>query len=113
VSQARQEIVDDFQAGDLDVIICSYGVGSTGLTLTRSHRVILLERPWTPGDARQAEDRVRRIGQTASTVTSYWLVAEGFTIDQSLDSLLKSKDATTDSVIQTKTGKGKINSTPL
>ena len=45
--------MDDFQDGQLDVIICTYGVGSTGLTLTRSHRIILLDRPWTPGDARQ------------------------------------------------------------
>ena len=39
-----------------------------GLTLTRSHTVILLDRPWTPGDAAQAEDRVRRIGQVRTYV---------------------------------------------
>ncbi len=36
-----------------------------GLTLTRSHTVVLLDRPWTPGDTAQAEDRVRRIGQVS------------------------------------------------
>lgn len=42
-----------------------------GLTLTRSHTVILLDRPWTPGDTAQAEDRVRRIGQ----VTLLYIIA--------------------------------------
>jgi hypothetical protein len=63
--------VDSFQRGELDVVICSFGVGATGLTLTRSHNIILLDRPWTPGDARQVyiltftirvyEHKVRRI----------------------------------------------------
>ncbi len=45
--------MDSFQAGEIDVLICTYGVGATGLTLTRSHTVILLDRPWTPGDVMQ------------------------------------------------------------
>jgi SNF2 family DNA or RNA helicase len=58
-------MVDRFQMGMIDVLICTFGVGSTGITLTRSHTVILLDRPWTPGDTAQAEDRVRRIGQVS------------------------------------------------
>lgn len=65
-------------------------MGSTGLTLTKSHRVVLLDRPWTPGDVVQAEDRVRRIGQAASEVTSTWVSA--FLYDDLLDRLLLSKD---------------------
>jgi SNF2 family DNA or RNA helicase len=34
--------------------------------------VVLIERPWTPGDAEQAEDRCHRIGMRA-TLTSHWL----------------------------------------
>jgi hypothetical protein len=33
---------------------------------------VLVERPWTPGDAEQAEDRCHRIGM-ASGLTSHWL----------------------------------------
>ena len=73
----RQKLVDSFQKGEIDVLICSFGVGSTGITLTRSHTVVLLDRlvkiiygwrgvcymcpccsigrPWTPGDVMQAE----------------------------------------------------------
>ena len=81
--------MDNFQNGLIDVLICTYGVGSTGLTLTRSHRVILLDRPWTPGDVLQAEDRVRRIGQQSPVVYSVWISSTQF--DQKLDSLLQAK----------------------
>ena len=60
--QVRQGLVDSFQAGELDVIVCSYGVGATGLTRTRSHTIVLLDRPWTPGDARQVREGGRREG---------------------------------------------------
>ena len=55
--QERQRLVDQFQEGLIDVLICSYGVGATGLTLTRSHIVVLLDRPWTPGDVLQVHQR--------------------------------------------------------
>ena len=76
--QERQAIVDSFQVGQLDVIICSYGVGATGLTLTRSHSIILLDRPWTPGDARQVSSWVYRLagrggeGREDTREGGYW-----------------------------------------
>lgn len=73
------------------MLICTYGVGATGITLTRSHTVILLDRPWTPGDVLQAEDRVRRIGQKSSVVTSLWV--SQFPVDNKLDQLLQTKDS--------------------
>jgi SNF2 family DNA or RNA helicase len=94
----RQAIVDQFQLGCLDVLVCTYGVGATGLTLTRSHRVVLLDRPWTPGDVMQAEDRVRRIGQVASEVFSYWVC--GFPFDDKLDSMLQRKNQRSAKVIE-------------
>jgi SNF2 family DNA or RNA helicase len=49
-------IIDSFQNLEIDVLICTYGVGATGLTLTASHTVMLLDRPWTPGDVMQVID---------------------------------------------------------
>jgi SNF2 family DNA or RNA helicase len=66
------------------------------LTLTASHTVILVDRPWTPGDTRQAEDRVRRIGQT-KPVTSIWMSA--FDLDTHVDQMLESKSQTSDAVL--------------
>jgi hypothetical protein len=90
----------------LDVLVCSFGVGSTGLTLTKSCRIILLDRPWTPGDAKQAEDRVRRIGQHASEVQSFWIA--GFSFDDSLDKLLQKKDRNTLRVIEVQDGEAAL-----
>lgn len=90
-------IVDRFQEGAINALVCTFGVGSVGLTLTRSHRVVLMDRPWTPGDVMQAEDRIRRIGQKHAEIMSYWVTA--FDFDDKLDSLLESKEANSHKVL--------------
>lgn len=55
--------------------------------------------PWTPGDALQAEDRVRRIGQTKS-VRSIWMRA--FDIDKQIDELIEHKNQNTNAVVGAK-----------
>jgi len=84
----RQPIVDNFQNGLSSFFVCTFGVGGVGLNLTAAATIILLDRPWTPGEAFQAEDRVRRIGQT-KPVTSIWLRA--FLIDEQIDSVIDQK----------------------
>jgi len=64
--------VDAFQAGRRPLLIATYGTGGLGFTLHRARHVVLLERPWTPGDAEQAEDRCHRIGMAAE-LTCHWL----------------------------------------
>ena len=56
----------------------------------------MLDRPWTPGDAMQAEDRVRRIGQTRE-VRSIWLRA--FQVDEQIDNLIEQKMANATNVV--------------
>lgn len=70
------------------VFVSTFGAGGVGLTLTAARTIILLDRPWTPGEARQAEDRVHRIGQTFP-VTSIWMVA--FDLDRQIDAILQQK----------------------
>ena len=85
----RQELVDRFQAGACPVLIATYGTGGLGFTLHRSRHVVLLERPWTPGDAEQAEDRCHRIGM-GSSLTSHWLQLG--VADQLVDGLIAGKE---------------------
>lgn len=60
----RKEIIDLFQDGDLEVVIVHPKIGSSGLTLTASH-TILLYGPVTSGQAWiQLQGRIRRISQT-------------------------------------------------
>ncbi|MFN7899559.1 MAG: SNF2-related protein [Synechococcaceae cyanobacterium] len=68
----RQALVDAFQQGQCRLLIATFGTGGLGFTLHRARHVVLMERPWTPGDAEQAEDRCHRIGM-AAMLTSHWL----------------------------------------
>ena len=95
-AKKRQGMVDKFQNGLSPVFCCTFGAGGVGLTLTAASTVILLDRPWTPGDVHQAEDRVRRIGQT-KPVTSIWMSA--FELDKQIDEMIESKSQTSSTVL--------------
>ncbi|MBF2057570.1 MAG: DEAD/DEAH box helicase [Cyanobacterium sp. T60_A2020_053] len=95
----RQAIVDCFQSGQSKVFVGSIKAGGVGITLTASSSVILHDRPWTPGDAEQAEDRCNRIGQQ-NTVNSYWIQLGQ--IDQLIDSTLSQKQERIDLVLKGK-----------
>jgi SNF2 family DNA or RNA helicase len=84
----RQRLVDRFQSGRERLLISTFGTGGLGFTLHRARHVVLLERPWTPGDAEQAEDRCHRIGMGAS-LQSHWLQLG--LADQLVDGLIASK----------------------
>lgn len=92
----RQELVDNFQNGLTSGFVCTFGAGGVGLTLTAASTIVLLDRPWTPGETRQAEDRIRRIGQTKDC-RSYWM--RSFDLDKQIDDMLESKMQTTNAVL--------------
>lgn len=98
-TKERQAIVDDFQAGKTKAFVGTLQAGGVGITLTAAQTVILVDRPWTPGDAVQSEDRLHRIGQN-SAVTSIWL-QQGDT-DIAIDDLLQSKQERIDLVLHGK-----------
>jgi SNF2 family DNA or RNA helicase len=59
----RQPIIDDFQAGKLDVFVATIKTASESITLTAASTVIFLDRDWNPHKNEQAESRAHRIGQ--------------------------------------------------
>jgi len=103
VAKKRQAMVDRFQSGLSPLFVCTYGAGGVGLTLTAACTVILVDRPWTPGDVSQAEDRIRRIGQTRP-VRSMWIRA--FPIDEQIDNLIDHKEETSNAAVDGKKGYG-------
>jgi len=84
----RQGRVDAFQSGARQLLLATYGTGGLGFTLHRARHVVLIERPWTPGDAEQAEDRCHRIGMGAA-LTCHWLQLGQ--ADRLVDDLIASK----------------------
>lgn len=94
---ARKRDKEAFQAGQLDVILCSIMAAGVGLTLTRSCRMLVLERTFRAMDLVQAEDRIHRLGQTREVTITY-LDARG-TIDERIAKLLMRKTTTIAGVI--------------
>ena len=88
-SSERQQAVDRFQKGDVDLLLATFGTGALGFTLHRARHVVLLERPWTPGDVAQAEDRCHRLGMADEVLTCHWLQLGP--ADQLVDGLVASK----------------------
>jgi SNF2 family DNA or RNA helicase len=87
----RRQAVDDFQAGKLDVIICTAGAGGLGITLTASNCGVMMQRSWELDLALQPEDRLHRIGaEIHPHVEIIDLVAKN-TVDQRRRTVLRGK----------------------
>tara|TARA_B100000287_G_scaffold188733_1_gene178400 strand:- start:4274 stop:6787 length:2514 start_codon:yes stop_codon:yes gene_type:complete len=89
-AKMRAEFVEQFQAGELDVLVCSTVAAKEGLTLTAADTVLFIEREWSPAWEEQAEDRVNRIGQDSDTVWATYLSVAG-TIDEKFDRIVEAK----------------------
>jgi len=97
-SKNRQQIVDDFQAGHIGILICNTVAAKEGITLTKADTVLFIEREWTPTDEEQAEDRVYRIGQESQHVHAVYLSCAG-TIDEHFDRVVEAKRAVVKSIL--------------
>ena len=97
---ARQNVVAEFQSGNIDVIVATIGAGGTGLTLTNASVVILLDEPWNMALREQAVDRTHRIGQNKN-VTIYTILCKD-TIDERIHELVYKKGEMSDKLIDGK-----------
>ena len=87
----RQQAIDDFQSGAKKWILFTAQAGGVGVTLTAARRLIMLQRPWSLVDHKQALDRVHRIGSEihdSIVITDY--VTEG-TIEERVLQVLETK----------------------
>lgn len=86
---ARTAIVDGFQAGDTEILVCGIRAASEGLTLTASHTVVFVELDWNPARHIQAMDRTHRISQTEAVMV-YFLVVMG-SIEEKIAKMIDAK----------------------
>jgi SNF2 family DNA or RNA helicase len=80
-----------FQDGRLDVLLVQTQAGGMGLTLTRAHRAVIAEMPWTATALFQAIKRIHRIGQTAGCLAET-LAASGCWLDAAMAKVVGVKE---------------------
>lgn len=96
--KTRQQAVDDFQNGKVQVIVANIIAGGVGLTLTRAINLIFNDFDWVPANHLQAEDRIHRIGQEEKVTINY-VYASGIKIDEYMANLLEKKSDTISTII--------------
>jgi SNF2 family DNA or RNA helicase len=94
--EERADLVQKFQARQINYLACTIGSMSTGFTLTATNRIIFNDLSWCPADNAQAEARIHRIGQKSPCFVTY-MVSDG--IDEKIIKLLQGKQATLDDVL--------------
>jgi len=88
----RQEAVERFMNDpNCKVFIGKITVAGTGLTLTSSHQIDMLESDWTPAGNAQALKRVHRYGQNKSVRARFVTLAK--TIDETVNRIVADKTA--------------------
>lgn len=93
--ERRGLLVEQFQNGEIDVLIAGITAAGVGITLTRSDVAIFAELDWTPANMVQAEDRLHRIGQT-NNVNIFYCVAPN-SLDSRIAEILSYKQDIIDS----------------
>jgi len=98
----RQQAVDDFQAGKIKWILFTAQAGGVGITLTTARRLVMLQRPWSLVDHRQALDRVHRIGsEIHDSILIMDYVTEG-TIEERVLQVLETKSDNFEQIVRDK-----------
>jgi SNF2 family DNA or RNA helicase len=98
----RQQAIDDFQSGKIKWILFTAQAGGVGVTLTAASRLVMLQRPWSLVDYKQALDRVHRIGSEiheSIVITDY--VTDG-TIEERVIQVLETKSDNFEQIVRDK-----------
>lgn len=95
-----QAHVDAFQNDPrYRVFLGQIRAAGTGLTLTAASNVIFLECSWVPADNEQAQRRILRIGQKATSVLCRYVVLKG-SIDEAVTRVLARKTRGINRIVQ-------------
>ena len=95
--KSRGEIVEAFQSGELDVVVCQIRSGGVGIDLYRARRAIIYSTTHSHIDFDQAISRIHRRGQT-KPVFIHKLIAKN-TIDEAVDTALGRKVRSTNFIL--------------
>lgn len=101
----RQQAIDDFQSGKIKWILFTAQAGGVGVTLTTARRLVMLQRPWSLVDYKQALDRVHRIG---SEIHDSILITDYVTEDTIEERVIQALDTKADNFEQVVRDKAKL-----
>ncbi len=102
-TKKRDETINSFQEGEVDVFLISLKAGGVGLNLTAADTVIHYDPWWNPAVEKQATDRAHRIGQD-KPVFVYKLLTEA-TVEEKILALQQKKQLLADSIYAGKKSK--------
>jgi len=95
-TRKRDEAINRFTSGTVDVFLISLKAGGVGLNLTEADTIIHYDPWWNPAVENQASDRAHRIGQD-KPVFVYKLVAEN-TLEEKILEMQQRKQQLADGV---------------
>ena len=101
----RQQAIDDFQSGKIKWILFTAQAGGVGVTLTAARRLVMLQRPWSLVDHKQALDRVHRIG---SEIHDSVIITDYVTQDTIEERVIDALDTKSDNFEQIVRDKAKL-----
>jgi len=105
-TRKRDEAIQRFREGDVNLFLISLRAGGVGLNLVEADTVIHYDPWWNPAVEHQATDRAHRIGQD-KPVFVYKLLTEG-TVEEKIMALQKRKHNLATNVV----GKGREKDQP-
>lgn len=88
-TRKREEAIEKFKSGAVDVFLISLKAGGVGLNLTEADSVIIYDPWWNPAAETQAADRAYRIGQD-KPVFVYKLITEN-TVEEKILAMQEKK----------------------
>lgn len=88
-TRKRDEVIEEFRNGQVNLFLISLKAGGVGLNLTEADTVIHYDPWWNPAVEAQATDRAHRIGQD-KPVFVYKLISEG-TVEEKIIALQEKK----------------------
>jgi ERCC4-related helicase len=94
----KQKAIDDFQSGKTNICVINTIAAGAGITLTRSHNMIICDYDWTPANMTQVEDRICRSGQT-EPCNIYYVYFEDALIDKVFVDMITTKSANIDRTV--------------
>lgn len=94
----RDEVIERFKGGEVNVFLISLKAGGVGLNLTEADTVIIYDPWWNPAAESQAADRAHRIGQD-KPVFIYKLITEN-TVEEKILAMQDKKRALAEGIYQ-------------